>query len=64
MAPASGARQSRSNSKGNAIAIMISAKAKAIVNIIMRSPDPIANFTLNGGNLRQDLVGLLKLLLL
>jgi hypothetical protein len=44
------------NNKGNAIAIMISAKAKAIVNIIIRPPDPTTNFTLNGGNLRQGLV--------
>lgn len=40
---------------------MISAKAKAIVNIIMGSPDPMTNFTLNGGNLRQGLVGVSKL---
>jgi hypothetical protein len=37
-ASASHARQSRTNNKGNTIAIMISAKAKAIVNIIMGSP--------------------------
>jgi hypothetical protein len=47
-------RHGRSNSNGNAIAIMISPKAKAIVNIMTRSPDPIANFMSNRGEVRQD----------
>jgi hypothetical protein len=50
----SGVRQGRSNSNGNAIAIMISPKAKAIVNIMTRSPDPVANFMSNRGEVRQE----------